>query len=53
MDKNKLEMYKKYLEQIQSEISDEDIKNMSKEDLKEYMTLVAKIKARLELMENI
>lgn len=53
MDKSKIELYKKYLEQIQSELTDEDVKQMTVEERKEYVTLVAQIKARIEILENL
>ena len=52
MDKNKLENYKLYLKQIQDQLTDEDVKNMTKEERQEYVTLVAQIKARLDLLEE-
>lgn len=53
MDKNKIELYKNYLKQIQSGITDEDVKKMTKEEKQEYITLVSQIKARLEILENL
>lgn len=52
MDTNKLESYKMFLKQIQEELTDEDIKKMTKEERTEYITLVAQVKARLELLEE-
>lgn len=52
MDKNKLENYKLYLKQIQDQLTDEDVKMMTKEERQEYVTLVAQIKARLDLLEE-
>lgn len=52
MDINKLENYKMFLKQIQEELTDEDIKKMTKEEREEYITLVAQVKARLELLEE-
>ena len=52
MDRNKLENYKLYLKQIQNQLTDEDVKNMTKEERQEYITLVAQIKARLDLLEE-
>ncbi len=52
MDRNKLENYKLYLKQIQDQLTDEDVKKMTKEERQEYITLVAQIKARLDLLEE-
>lgn len=52
MDMNKLENYKLYLKQIQEQLTDEDVKKMTKEEREEYITLVAKIKARLDILEE-
>lgn len=52
MDRNKLENYKMYLKQIQDQLTDEDVKNMTKEERQEYITLVSRIKARLDLLEE-
>lgn len=52
MDKSKLNNYKLYLKQIQDQLTDEDVKNMTKEERQEYITLVARIKARLEMLEE-
>lgn len=53
MDKNKLENIKKYLSQLEKTMTAEDVKNMTKDELQEYMTLVAQIKARIEILENL
>ncbi len=52
MDRNKLENYKMYLKQIQDQLTDEDVKKMTKEEREEYITLVARIKARLDLLDE-
>ena len=52
MDRNKIENYKLYLKQIQDQLTDEDVKNMTKEEREEYITLVARIKARLDILEE-
>ena len=52
MNKSKLENYKIYLKQIQDQLTDEDVREMTKEERQEYITLVAQIKARLDLLEE-
>lgn len=53
MDKLELEKYKRELEMLEEKLTDEDIKNMTKEEVQEYIILVSKIKARLEILENL
>lgn len=53
MDKEKIEEYKKQLENLENQLTDEAVKDMSKEEIKEYISLVSKIKARLDLLENM
>lgn len=53
MDKIEIEKYKSMLKEIQEKITDDDVKSMSPEDKKEYAILVAQIKARLEILENL
>lgn len=53
MDKLELEKYKRELEILEQELTDEDIKEMTKEEIQEYVILVSKIKARLEILENL
>ena len=53
MDKLELEKYKNYLKVIQEKLTDEDVKEMTQEERQEYVILVAKIKARLDLLEEI
>lgn len=53
MDRNQLENMKKYLAQIEETINSENAKNMTKEEIQEYITLVAQIKARIEILENL
>lgn len=53
MEKNELENIKKYLTQIEQSTTQEDIKKMTKEEIQEYITLVAQIKARIEILENL
>lgn len=53
MDKNEIEMYKKQLEIIESKLTDEMIKNLTKEEKQEYIILVTKIKARLDWLESL
>ncbi len=53
MDKMEIEKYKRQLAEIESQLTDEDIKQMTKEEIEEYVVLVSKIKARLEILENL
>ncbi len=53
MDKIEIEKYKRQLVEIESQLTDEDVKQMSKEEVKEYAVLVAKIKARLDILESL
>ena len=48
-----IEEYKRELEEIESMLTDDMIKQMSKEEIQEYVILVSKIKARLEILENL
>lgn len=48
-----IEEYKRELEEIENMLTDDMIKQMSKEEIQEYVVLVSKIKARLELLENL
>lgn len=51
MDKSKLEEYKRQLAEIENQLTEEEIKSLTKEEIEEYIILVSKIKARLELLE--
>ncbi len=53
MDKMEIEKYKRQLAEIESQLTDEDVKQMTKEEIEEYVVLVSKIKARLEILENL
>jgi len=53
MDKIELEKYKRQLAEIESHLTDEAVKQMTKEQIEEYVILVSKIKARLEILENM
>lgn len=53
MDKMEIEKYKRQLEQIEEKFTDDVLKQMTKEEIKEYVVLVTKIKARLEILENL
>lgn len=53
MDKNELEEYKRQLAIIETKMTDDVIKELSKEEIQEYIILVSKIKARLDLLENL
>ena len=53
MDKAKIEEYKRKLAEIEDSLTDEAVKEMSKEEIQEYVILVSKIKARLEILENL
>ena len=53
MDKELIEKYKSELAEIENMLSDDMVKKLSKEEIQEYIVLVSKIKARLELRENM
>lgn len=53
MDKMEIEKYKKNLEIIEKQLTNEELQKMSKEEIQEYVILVSKIKARLDLLENL
>lgn len=53
MDKMEIEKYRKNLEIIENQLTNEELQKMSKEEIQEYITLVSKIKARLDLLENL
>lgn len=53
MDKSELERYKRELEMLEKKLTDEAVKDLTKEEIQEYVILVSKIKARLELLENL
>lgn len=53
MDKIEIERYKRQLAEIENQLTDEDVKQMSKEEVKEYAVLVSKIKARLDVLESL
>ena len=53
MDKSKIEEYRRQLLEIENELTDETVKEMTEEEIKDYIVLVSKIKARLELLENL
>ncbi len=53
MDKMELEKYKRELKKIEEQLSDDMIKTLTREEIQEYIVLVSKIKARLELLENL
>ena len=53
MDKVEIEKYKRELEKLEEQLSDDMIKNLTREEIQEYIVLVSKIKARLELLENL
>ncbi len=53
MDTMEIEEYKRKLEEIESKFTTEVLQKLTKEQLGEYVTLVTKIKARLEILENI
>lgn len=53
MDKKELEEYKRQLAIIEAKMTDDVIKELSKEEIQEYIILVSKIKARLDLLENL
>ncbi len=53
MDKNEIEKYRMQLAEIEDMLTDDMVKSLSKEEIQEYIILVSKIKARLELLENM
>lgn len=53
MDKMKLEEYKRQLAEIESQLTDDVAKQLTKEEIEEYVILVSKIKARLEILESL
>lgn len=53
MDKMEIEKYRKNLEIIENQLTNEELQKMSKEEIQEYIILVSKIKARLDLLENL
>lgn len=53
MDKIEIEKYKRQLAEIEAKMTDEAIKELTKEEIQEYIILVSKIKARIELLENL
>ncbi len=53
MDKSELEKYKSQLAEMEAMMTDDVIKDLSKEEIQEYIVLVSKIKARLDLLENL
>lgn len=53
MDKKEIEKYRKQLEIIESKLTNDVINELSKEQIQEYIILVSKIKARLNLLENL
>lgn len=53
MDRNELEEYKRELALIESKLTDDVVKSLTREELQEYITLVSKIKARLDILENL
>ena len=53
MDKVELEKYKSQLAEIEAMLTDDVVKQLTKEEIQEYIVLVSKIKARLNLLENL
>lgn len=53
MDKMEVEKYKRELKKLEEQLSDDMIKDLTREEIQEYIVLVSKIKARLELLENL
>lgn len=53
MDKMEVEKYKRELKKLEEQLSDDMIENLTREEIQEYIVLVSKIKARLELLENL
>lgn len=52
MDKNKIEEYKRQLAEIEDKLTDDVVKQLTKDEIEEYVILVSKIKARLEILEK-
>jgi len=52
MNKKEIARYKRYLEMLESKLTDDMIKELTEEEIQEYTILVTKIKIRLEILEN-
>ena len=48
-----LEQYKKYLKDIESQLTDDVVKTMTLEEKREYIQLFSQIQARIDLLENM
>lgn len=53
MDKSEIEKYKEELAELEKMLTDDMVKEMSKEEIQEYIILVSKIKARIALLESM
>lgn len=53
MNSKEIEKYKKQLDFIEKQLTDKIIEKMSKKELEEYIILVSKIKARINLLEKL
>ncbi len=53
MDKSEIEKYKRELAKIEAKLTEDAVKELTREQVEEYIVLVSKIKARLELLENL
>ncbi len=48
-----LEQYKKYLKDIESQLTEDVVKTMTLEEKREYIQLFSQIQARIDLLENM
>ena len=53
MDKSEIEKYKRELAKIEAKLTEDAVKELTREQVEEYIVLVSKIKAILELLENL
>lgn len=48
-----LEQYKNYLRDVEAQLTDDVVKNMTTEEKREYVQLFSQIQARIDLMESL
>ena len=53
MNSKEIEKYKKQLEIIEKQLTNEMVKGISEKEKQEYIQLVLKIKARINLLEKM
>lgn len=53
MNSKEIEKYKKQLELIEKQLTNEMVKGISEKEKQEYIQLVLKIKARIDLLEKL